>query len=119
ADEVAQAIVDCMDAGARIVNLSAATGEPTTRVEGRVRQALDHAAAHGTVVVAAAGNQATLGSSEITRHGAVIPVVGYDPLRPPLDQSNFGSSAGRRGPGAPPAALLDLGVARPPVPPTA
>src|SRR5918994_3738900 len=99
ADEVAQAIVDCVDAGARIVNLSAATGEPTTRVEGRVRQALDHAARHGTVVVAAAGNQATLGSSEITRHGAVIPVVGYDRFGRPLDQSNFGSSAGRRGPG--------------------
>lgn len=115
ADEVAQAIVDCVDAGARIVNLSAATGEPTTRVEGRIRQALDHAAGHGTVVVAAAGNQATLGSSEITRHGAAIPVVGYDRFGRPLDQSNFGSSAGRRGLGAPADAIVSLGVDGPPV----
>jgi subtilisin family serine protease len=100
-EDIADAIVDCVKAGARIVNLSAATGQPTTRVMRDLRNALDHVARRGAIVVAAAGNQATLGSSEITRHPGVIPVVAYDLRGQPMRQSNFGRSAGRWGLGAP------------------
>jgi subtilisin family serine protease len=96
-DEVGQAIVECVNAGARIVNLSAATGEPTIRTEARLRQALDHAVRRGALVVAAAGNQSALGSSDITRHPGVIPVVGDDLAGRPMDQSNFGRSTGNWG----------------------
>ncbi|MEA2455701.1 MAG: hypothetical protein QOI45_1963 [Thermoleophilaceae bacterium] len=114
-EEVAQAIFECVDAGARIVNLSAATGEPTTRSERALTQALDHAAARGALVVAAAGNQGTLGSSAITRHPGVIPVVAYDRAGRPLEQSNLGSSPGRRGLGAPGDAIVSLTSSGPPV----
>jgi len=107
-DDVADALVDCVNAGARIVNLSAATGEPTTRVVRDLRHALDHVARRGAIVVAAAGNQATLGSSEITRHPGVIPVVAYDLRGQPMRQSNFGRSAGRWGLGAPGEMIVSL-----------
>src|SRR3954465_12351079 len=73
-DDVGRAIVECVDAGGRIVNLSAATNGLTTRPERGLGESLDYASARGALVIAAAGNQATLGSSEITRHRGVIPV---------------------------------------------
>lgn len=107
-EELAQAIVECVDAGARVLNLSAATGEPSTRAEAKLQESLDYAARHGAVVVAAAGNQATLGSSAITRHPWVIPVVAYDSRGRPMTQSNLGASMGRRGLGAPGEAIESL-----------
>src|SRR5262249_10111058 len=101
-------IVACVDAGARIVNLSAATGAPTTRVERRFQAAVDHVAARGALIVAATGNQGTLGSSAITRHPGVIPVVAYDLAGRPLAQSDFAPSAARRGIGAPGDAIVSL-----------
>ncbi len=114
-DDVGQAIVECVDEGARIVNLSAATGEPTIRAEARLRQALDYAVRCGAVVVAAAGNQGALGSSDITRHPGVIAVVGYDLGGRPMDQSNFGRSTGKWGLGAPGEAIISLATQGPPV----
>jgi subtilisin family serine protease len=107
-DDVGEAIVECIDAGARVVNLSAATGEPTTRAEKGLRRALDHATSRAALVVAAAGNQGTLGSSEITRHPGVIPVVAYDLGGRPMNQSNFGGSLGGRGLGAPGEGIVSL-----------
>lgn len=109
-EELAHAIVECVDAGARILNLSASTGEPSTRVERKLQEALDYAARRGALVVAAAGNQATLGSSAITRHPWAIPVVAYDSRGRPMSQSNLGSSMGRRGLGAPGEAIESLGA---------
>lgn len=111
ADDVARAIVECVRAGARIVNLSAATGAPTIRVERSLRDALDLAARRGVLVIAAAGNQRALGSSEITRHPGVVPVVGYALSGRPMEESNFGGSAGRWGIGAPGEGIVSLDAA--------
>ncbi|MGH4007322.1 MAG: S8 family peptidase [Pseudonocardiaceae bacterium] len=99
--QLATAIGECVDAGARVLNLSAGMTEPSTRDERELRDALDYAARHGAIVVAAAGNQATLGSSAITRHPWVVPVVGYGLDGRPTMHSNLGSSMGKRGLGAP------------------
>ena len=99
--EVGAAIADCVDAGARLVNLSAAVGYPSVRVEALLRQALDFASRRGVLVVAAAGNQGTVGTSEITRHPGVLPVVAYDDSGRPQAHSNLGRSLGLRGVGAP------------------
>jgi len=98
--QLAAAISDCVRAGVWVVNLSAATGAPSTRVEWPLHEALDDAANHGVLVVAAAGNQGTLGSSAITRHPWVIPVVGYGSQGRPMALSNLGGSLGKRGLGA-------------------
>lgn len=115
-DEVGRAIVDCVNAGARVVNLSAATGVPTTRAQPRLREALDYAGRRGSLVVAAAGNQAMLGSSEITRHPGVIAVVAYDLAGQPMNQSNYGRSLGRWGLGAPGDEIVSLAAGKAPGP---
>ncbi len=107
--DVARGIVECITEGVRVVNLSAATHQPSTRVEQRLEHALDYAARQGVLVVAAAGNRATLGSSVITRHPWVIPVVGYNARGRPLNESTLGSSIGRGGIGAPGDAIESIG----------
>ena len=77
---------------------------------GVAEAALDHAMRRGVLVVAAAGNQATVGSTVITRHPWVIPVVAYDADGAPMGQSNFGNSIGRRGLGAPGDRVTSLRV---------
>ncbi len=95
--ELAEAIVDCVKAGARVLNLSAALAGPSSNGERELILALDFAASRGAVTVAAAGNQGTLGSSAITRHPWVIPVGACDMRGKPIGESNLGSSIGRRG----------------------
>ena len=72
--------------------------------------ALDYAAKRGVIIVAAAGNQGTIGSSAITRHPWVIPVAACDIRGRPIDHSNLGNSIGRRGLSAPGDSITSLGV---------
>jgi subtilisin family serine protease len=99
--ELAAAIIDCIDAGARVINLSLALAQPSAKGEQALEQALNQAVRRGVIVVAAAGNQGTLGSSAITRHPWVIPVVACNLQGRPMNESNLGSSIGRRGLSAP------------------
>jgi subtilisin family serine protease len=108
-DELAEAILDCISAGARVLNISAAIAQPPFKSEHALAQALDEAANHGVIVVAAAGNQGTLGSTTITGHPWVIPVVAYNSAGRPLGESNLGRSIGRRGLGAPGDRIASLG----------
>jgi subtilisin family serine protease len=109
-EELAQAIVDCVDGGARVVNVSASLAEPSTRHEHVLEQALDRAARRGVIVVAAAGNQGTVGSTAVTRHPWAIPVVAYDLRARPLSRSNLAGSIGRRGLGAPGERITSSGA---------
>jgi subtilisin family serine protease len=109
-EELAQAILDCMDAGARVLNVSAALAEPSIKNERALNEALDQAARRGVIVIVAAGNQGILGSTAITCHPWVIPVVGYDLQGRPMNHSNFGSSIGRRGLGAPGDRITSIGA---------
>lgn len=108
--ELAEAIIDAVNAGARVINLSAALAQPSSRGERDLEQALNLAAARGVITVAAAGNQGALGSSVITRHPWVIPVAGCDSQGRPTGESNFGSSIGRRGVSAPAEKITSLGA---------
>jgi subtilisin family serine protease len=76
---------------------------------------LDHALQRGVLVVVAAGNQGTLGSTAIIRHPWVLPVVACDLRGRPIRASNLGSSLGRRGLMAPGAAITSLGAMGPPL----
>lgn len=109
-DELAVAIIDCLDAGARVINLSAALAQPSSRGERKLEEALDYAARGGAIIVAASGNQGTVGSSAITRHPWVIPVVACDLQGRPISYSNLGSSIGRRGLSAPGDNITSLGA---------
>ena len=108
-EELAEAIVDSVNAGAKVINLSAALVQPSSKGESRLEQALDYAAQRGTITVAAAGNQGAVGSSVITRHPWVIPVAACDLTARPLGESNLGSSIGRGGLRAPGEGVTSLG----------
>jgi subtilisin family serine protease len=114
-DALAEAIIECVVAGTHVLNLSVALAQPMLNKEGRLEEALHYAAGRGTLVVAAAGNQGTLGSSAITRHPWVIPVAACDLQGRPMGISNLGSSIGRRGLSAPGEAITSLGVAGQPI----
>jgi subtilisin family serine protease len=100
-EELATAIIECIEAGAHVINLSAALAQPSSKGERRLDEALNHAARRGVIIVAAAGNQGTVGSSAITRHPWVIPVVACNDHGRPISYSNLGNSIGRRGLSAP------------------
>ena len=112
-EELAAAVVECVNAGARVLNLSVGLAEPSLRAQRELDEALNHAAKRGTIVVAAAGNQGAVASSAITRHPGVIPVIGYDAQGRPMGMSNIGSSIGRRGLGAPGEGVAGLSAASP------
>lgn len=99
--ELATAIIDCVDAGANVINLSAALVQPTAKGKRRLEESLDYSAKRGAIVVAAAGNQGTVGSSAITHHPWVISVAACSRQGKPIGYSNFGNSIGRRGLSAP------------------
>jgi subtilisin family serine protease len=109
-EELAQAILDCIDAGARVLNVSAALARPSINNGRALEEALNQAARRGVIVIVAAGNQGILGSTAMTRHPWVIPVVGYDLQGRPMNHSNLGSSIGRRGLGAPGDRITSIGA---------
>jgi subtilisin family serine protease len=110
ADELAEAIIDSVDAGARVINLSSALVRHSAEGESKLEEALNHTARHSVITVAAAGNQGTVGSSAITRHPWVIPVAACTLQGRPLQESNLGSSIGRRGLSAPGENVSSLGA---------
>jgi subtilisin family serine protease len=114
-EELAEAIVDCVDAGARVLNLSVALTQASLKGKRRLEEALGYAASRQVITVAAAGNQGTLGSSAITQHPAVIPVAACDLRGRPLSESNLGRSIGTLGlmaPGLGVASLFANGQSR-------
>ena len=91
-----------------MINLSLALAQPSINGIRALEEAFDQAVRRGVIVVAAAGNQGALGSSAITRHPWVIPVVACDDRGRPMNDSNLGGSIGRRGLSAPGAGVTSL-----------
>ena len=110
-DQLADAIVESVNAGARLVNVSAALAGPSCRQDRGILEALDHAATRGTIVVVAAGNQAALGGSAITRHPWVLPVVACDLGGRLIRDSNLSHSIARTGISAPGENIRSLDAA--------
>ena len=77
-EELAEAMTECMQHNAKIINLSATITKFGDRQDRMIKQVLDAGAKKGVVVVAAGGNQGGVVSSVITRHHSVIPVVACD-----------------------------------------
>jgi subtilisin family serine protease len=108
--DLAKAIIESIDAGARVLNMSVAITQPSSQGECELQEALDYALKRGVIAVAASGNQGTLGSSAITRHPWVIPVIACDLQGRPISYSNLGNSVGRRGLSAPGDQITSLGT---------
>jgi subtilisin family serine protease len=108
-EELAGAIFDTVRAGARVLNLSAGIAHPTLKGDHWLNKALNYAAQNRVVIVAAAGNDGTVGGSVITRHPWVIPVVSCDLTGRPAGNSNLGRSIGQRGISAPGDRISSVG----------
>jgi len=100
-------LVACVDAGVDIINMSVAAA-PSPNTDRNLDDALSYAMDRRVVVVAAAGNHGTVGSSTITRHRGVVPVIACDSEARPLVSSNLGSSIGQRGIAAPGEGVTSL-----------
>ena len=109
-EELAAAILECLEAGARVVNLSLAVTRSSSTGERALKLALDAAARRGVIVVAAAGNQGEVGGTIITSHPWVISVAACDREGKPSNQSNLGRSIGRNGLRAPGEGVTSLGA---------
>jgi subtilisin family serine protease len=107
-EEVAEAIIESVNAGAHVINLSAGISGRPPGAEEKLSQALSFAARHGTIVVAAAGNQSSIRGSWITQHPWVIPVVSCDGRGFVSHDSNLSFSIGRRGITAPGQNVVSL-----------
>lgn len=109
-DELAAAVIDCIDAGARVINLSLALAQNSTGAERALKSALDRAMLRGVIVIAAAGNQNIVGSGVITSHPWVIPITACDREGFPSAYSNAGLSIGGRGLRAPGDGVISSGA---------
>jgi subtilisin family serine protease len=107
--ELAQAILDCVQAGARVINLSLNVLAVSGRDKQRLEAALSYAASRGVIVVAAAGNQGEVGGAPLSRHPWPIPVTGSDSQGRPTANSNLGHSIGKHGLRAPSENIASLG----------
>jgi subtilisin family serine protease len=101
AEELSNAIMETIDAGARIINLSLGLSSSSLAIYDKIQQAYEYALHKGVIIVVAAGNQGYIGNISLINHPWLIPVAscnedgGLDP------SSNFGSSIGNRGVMAP------------------
>ena len=109
-EALADAIVESVTAGARLINLSCAVLHPSPAGERLLLAALDYAARQHVIVVAAAGNQGIVGSSVLTRHSWVMPIAACNMSGVPLVESNLGRSIGGRGLSAPGEDITSLGT---------
>jgi subtilisin family serine protease len=106
--ELSAAIRESLRAGVHVLNLSVAVTGRFPSLERELHEALDEAMRRGTIVVAAAGNQQAVGTSTITAHRWVIPVVSYELTGRPSPLSNLSASIGKRGLGAPGEQVMSL-----------
>lgn len=107
--ELAEAVIDAVDAGARVINVSAALARISSRDERELKMAFEHALRHGVIVVAAAGNEPTVGGSILARQAGVIPVIATDVAGRPMSASTLGHSIARHGLRAPGTGVTGVG----------
>jgi subtilisin family serine protease len=109
-DELAAAILETVDGGAGILNLSVDLVETSSSAYSQLDDALSYAAKRGVLVVAAAGNRGMVGGSALTQHPWVLPVVASDNTGQPAARSDLGGSIGKRGLMAPGESITSLGA---------
>src|SRR5919106_2310814 len=89
--KLSNAIIETVDAGAKIINISAGLSTSSLVAYRELEEAYDYAMRNGVVVVAAAGNQGNIGSYlSVLSHKWVIPVAACDEHGRLDPMSNFG-----------------------------
>ena len=95
--ELAKAVIEIVDAGATIINLSLGLSASSIEKFTELHEAYEYAFKRHVVIVAAAGNQGNIGFFPVIDHPWIIPVVSCD-LQGRFDPtSNIGPSIAKRG----------------------
>jgi subtilisin family serine protease len=105
--ELSNAIIECVKAGAKIINMSVGLTKPAIK-ESVLVEALDYALKHRVMIVVSSGNQGIIGDSCLTSHPWVIPVTACDSTGKPMRTSNFGKSISMYGLSAPGKSITSL-----------
>jgi subtilisin family serine protease len=96
-EQLSDAIVETIDAGAHIINLSLGLSTSSLVVYDKLQQAYDYALQKGVIIVAAAGNQGNIGNISSINHQWLVPVSACDENGRLDPMSNFGPSIRSRG----------------------
>jgi subtilisin family serine protease len=96
-EELSKAIIQMIDAGAKVINLSLGLSSSSlTRYQG-LMEAYDYALRKEVILVSAAGNQGNIGYITMLDHRWLIPVAACDTQGRLDPMSNFGHSISKRG----------------------
>lgn len=96
-DELADALVEMVEAGAEIINLSVGISTSSILARTKLQDAYDYAFKNDVLIVSATGNNGTIGYSAPLYHPWVIPVAACDERGEISPLSNFGPSVSRMG----------------------
>lgn len=96
-EELSKSIVQTIDAGAKIINLSLGLSSSSLTRYQVLRDAYDYALKKGVIIVAAAGNQGSFGQIATYDHRWVIPVAACDTQGRIDPMSNFGHTISKSG----------------------
>ena len=95
--ELSNAIVESVDAGANIINLSMGLSTSALNRYNELKAAFNYALLNDVIVVMASGNQGSIGGNPLLKNQWIIPVVACDNLGRLSSESNVGPSVGKRG----------------------
>lgn len=95
--ELANAIRETIEAGAKIINLSLGLSVSSLGVYRELEEVCHLARRRGVLLVAASGNQGSVGYLPLLSHPWIIPVAACDAQGRLLPESNISPSIGRRG----------------------
>jgi subtilisin family serine protease len=96
-EELAESIIQTIDAGAKIINLSLGLTSPSLMRSQELGDAYDYALKKGVIVVTAAGNQGSFAQIAMYDHRWVIPVAACDTEGRIDPMSNFGHTISKSG----------------------
>ena len=96
-EELSEAIIEVVDGGAHIINLSLGLSTSSLMTYPMLHEAYDYARRHEAIILAASGNQGNVGGVSILNNQWIIPVAACNEygLLDPI--SNIGQSIGIRG----------------------
>jgi subtilisin family serine protease len=94
-EDLAQAIIDVVDIGAKVINLSMASSDSVLTKQ--LSHAYNYAYRKSVILVMASGNQLHGAYNSLINHPWIIPVAACDDNGMPSAFSNFGLLVGRQG----------------------
>jgi subtilisin family serine protease len=95
--ELSNAIIETVDAGAKVINLSLGLSTSSLIIYRELLEAYNYACNKGVIIVVAAGNQGNIGYISLLNHQWIIPVASCDEQGRLAPNSNFGPSIGKHG----------------------